>query len=92
MNTNPILLFCEKSINYTILDVQWLPFQAKACSVGCTPRGTGIIDVFELYEDSLNLLKTIEVKTAIRCCTVNAFDQGYQNLLYGDSDGDLSIL
>lgn len=45
MEKPQILVYIEKSLNYSPFDVKWIPRSAKFVSLGSHPRGTGALQV-----------------------------------------------
>ena len=56
-----IITHVEKSLNYTVFDVKWLPSSAKVVVLGSHPRDTGALQVYEVSKGELKLVK--EVRT-----------------------------
>ena len=54
-----IISHVEKSLNYTIYDVKWLPCSAKFITLGSHPRDTGALQVYELSKGNLNLIHEV---------------------------------
>ena len=53
MDRPQILVFREKSLNYTCFDAKWIPKSARFVVLGCMPRQTGVIEVMKLTTDGL---------------------------------------
>lgn len=45
MEKPQILVYAEKSLNYSAFDVKWVPKSAKVVTLGSHPRGTGALQV-----------------------------------------------
>lgn len=54
-----IITHVEKSLNYTVFGVRWLPCSAKVVVLGSHPKDTGALQVYELSKGELKL--TLEV-------------------------------
>lgn len=54
-----IITHIEKSLNYTVFDVKWLPSSAKIVSLGSHPRDTGALQVYEVSKGELKLVKEV---------------------------------
>ncbi len=54
-----IIAHAEKSLNYTIYDVKWIPCSAKFVALGSHPRDTGAFQVYELSKGGLNLIHEV---------------------------------
>ena len=61
MDKPQIITHIEKSLNYTVFDVKWLPSSAKVVVLGSHPRDTGALQVHEVSKGELKLVK--EVRT-----------------------------
>jgi len=56
----------EKSLNYTLYDCKWIPKTAKFVVIGAEPRGTGVIEVFEVgASDVTSILKVNNIQREI---------------------------
>lgn len=56
----------EKPLTYTLYDCKWIPKTAKFVVVGTEPRGTGVIEVFEVGANdvtSINKVKPIHTQS-----------------------------
>lgn len=51
-----IIAHIEKSLNYTVFDVKWIPCSAKFVSLGMHPRDTGALQVYELSKGDIKLV------------------------------------
>ena len=59
MDKPQIILYAQKSVNYTVFDSKWIPFSAKFVTLGNHARGTGAIQIYELASGDVNLLKEV---------------------------------
>lgn len=82
----------EKSLNYTVFDVKWIPCSAKFVVLGTKPKGTGVIQLFELNQENLDNVKEIEKKAAFKCGTFGASTLRDSHLAVGDFAGRMMIL
>lgn len=82
----------EKSLNYSIFDVKWVPCSAKFVVIGSKPKGTGVVEIYELNDDKADLVKEIERKVSLRCGTFGATSIRDSHLALGDFNGKLSVL
>ena len=57
-----IITHLEKSLNYTVYDVKWIPSSAKVVVLGSHPKGTGALQVFEISKG--------ELKQVLEVCSV----------------------
>ena len=58
-----VISHSEKSLNYTVFGVKWMPSSAKIVVLGSHPRDTGALQLYELNKGQLNLI--LEVWCAI---------------------------
>lgn len=82
----------EKSLNYSIFDVKWIPFSAKFLTIGSTTKAKGIIEIYELDSPNLKLVKEINVENSLKCCSFGTSSPGERHLTVGDFSGKLKIL
>lgn len=54
-----IISHIEKSLNYTLFDVKWIPCSAKFVSMGMHPRDTGALQVYELCKGDVKLVMEV---------------------------------
>lgn len=59
-----IIAHIEKSLNYTVYDVKWVPCSAKLVVLGSHPRDTGALQIFELSKGELKVV--LEVRRSAR--------------------------
>ena len=84
-----IITHITHPLTYTPFDVKWLPCSAKFAVIGQLPRGTGIIQVYELQGASIKLLSETEQPSAFKACTLGASSLSQRHLATGDFDGRL---
>ena len=62
--SKPVMIcHVEKPLNYTLYDCKWIPKTAKFIVVGTEPRGTGVIEVFEVgARDVTSIMKVNKLK------------------------------
>lgn len=87
-----MIALIEKPLNYSIFDVKWIPCSAKFVVLGSRPKGTGVLEIYELNDDKADLVKEIEQKVSIRCGTFGATSIRDSHLALGDFNGKLSVL
>ena len=61
-----IIVHVEKSLNYTVYDVKWIPCSAKFVVLGSHPRDTGALQIFELSKGELKLLSEVRCVSHVR--------------------------
>ena len=59
MDKPQIILYAQKSLNYTLFDSKWIPFSAKFIVLGNHARGTGAMQIYELSSGDLKLVKEV---------------------------------
>jgi WD40 repeat protein len=92
MDKVQMLVHIEKSVNYSVFDVKWIPYSAKFISIGTKTNGQGVIEVYELDSPNVKLVKEIAQDTAQKCCSFGTSSPGERHLALGDFNGKLKIL
>jgi WD repeat-containing protein 92 len=59
MDKPQIILYAEKSTNFTLFDTKWIPLSAKFIALGNHARGTGAFQIYELASGELKCLKEV---------------------------------
>ncbi len=59
MDKPQIILHSQKSVNYTVFDVKWIPTSAKFISLGSHARGTGALDIFEITHGDISVISQV---------------------------------
>nr|CAD7458381.1 unnamed protein product [Timema tahoe] len=91
MEKPQIICHAEKSTNFSVYDARWIPCSAKFVVLGSKPRGTGAIQLYEISEGDVKLLKETEKVKAFKCGTFGASSLRERHLATGDFDGNLNI-
>jgi hypothetical protein len=86
------LVHIEKSLNYSIYDVKWIPYSAKFVVIGTKTNGRGVIEIYELDSPNVNLIKEASSESALKCCSFGISSPGERHLAVGDFSGKLKIL
>ncbi|XP_072437643.1 dynein axonemal assembly factor 10 isoform X1 [Chiloscyllium punctatum] len=86
-----IIAHIQKSLNYTVFDCKWIPCSAKFVCMGNFPRGTGVLQVYEVSHGELVLVKEIEKSKPFKCGTFGATSLQQRYLSTGDFDGNLHM-
>jgi hypothetical protein len=60
-NAPQIIEHISHSLTYTPFDVKWIPCSAKFVVVGQTPRAKGIIQVYQMNEGKLEVVKEVNL-------------------------------
>nr|XP_053651756.1 dynein axonemal assembly factor 10-like [Cherax quadricarinatus]XP_053651757.1 dynein axonemal assembly factor 10-like [Cherax quadricarinatus]XP_053651758.1 dynein axonemal assembly factor 10-like [Cherax quadricarinatus] len=92
MEKPQVLVYIEKSLNYSAFDVKWIPRSAKLVSIGSHPQGTGALQVYEMSEGDLKLLHDVERPKALKCGTFGASTLEERHLAIGDFEGKMEII
>lgn len=79
-----IICHIEKSVDYSLFDTKWIPCSAKFVVMGSRPRGTGIIEIYEVSSGELKFIKGIERANQIKCGTFKASNFRNRHLATGD--------
>ena len=74
----------EKSVDYSLFDAKWIPCSAKFVVMGSKPRGTGVMQIYEICNSDLKIIQEIEVSNAIKCGTFKATSIRDRHLAIGD--------
>lgn len=56
-----IITHVEKSLNFTVFDVKWVPSSAKVVVLGSHPKDTGALHVYELSKAELKPVIQVRV-------------------------------
>ena len=59
MEKPQIIAHIQKNLNYTLFDAKWVPRSARFVVVGSHARGTGALQVYELCQGEVKLLKEV---------------------------------
>lgn len=62
-----IIAHTQHSLNYTVFDCKWVPCSARLLCLGNFPRGTGVIQLYELQGGRLILLREVRKTKALGC-------------------------
>lgn len=91
MEKQQIICHTEQSTNFSIYDARWVPVSAKFVTLGCKPRGTGVIQVYEITSGKLNVISEVEKSKAIKCGTFAASSLAERCLATGDFEGKIQV-
>uniref|UniRef100_A0A8C2TH56 Dynein axonemal assembly factor 10 n=1 Tax=Coturnix japonica TaxID=93934 RepID=A0A8C2TH56_COTJA len=86
-----VVVHVQQPLTYTVFDCKWVPRSARLLCLGSAPRGTGLIQLYELRAGRLLLLSEIEKAKPIKCATFGAASLQQRHLATGDFAGCLSI-
>ncbi|TMW40994.1 hypothetical protein DOY81_013926, partial [Sarcophaga bullata] len=82
----------NQAVNYTVYDTKWIPCSAKLVVLGSKPNSQGILEIYELNENKMDKLKTIEKKSAFKCGSFGASSLRNRHMAIGDFQGRLQVL
>lgn len=54
-----VISHIQKSLNYTVFDSKWIPCSAKFVCMGSFPRGTGVMQIYEVQQGEARLLREV---------------------------------
>lgn len=91
MDKVQMLAHIEKSLNYQIFDVKWIPYSAKFIVIGTKTNGKGIIQFYELDSPNIELINEIQLDNALKCCSFGTSVPGERHLSIGDFNGNLRV-
>uniref|UniRef100_A0A8D8G1Z6 WD repeat-containing protein 92 n=2 Tax=Culex pipiens TaxID=7175 RepID=A0A8D8G1Z6_CULPI len=91
MDSVQLIAHIEKSLDYSVFDVKWIPCSAKFIVIGARPKGTGILQVYELNRGELEKVKEVEKPKSFKCCSFGASRLRQTQLAVGDFVGKLAI-
>uniref|UniRef100_A0A1B6CAY4 Dynein axonemal assembly factor 10 n=1 Tax=Clastoptera arizonana TaxID=38151 RepID=A0A1B6CAY4_9HEMI len=91
MDKPQIICHVEKSLPFSLFDALWIPCSAKFVVLGSRPRGTGIIQIYEINQGDVVLKTEIEKNVSFKCGTFAASSLQERNLATGDFEGKLQI-
>ncbi|XP_059607500.1 dynein axonemal assembly factor 10 [Phlebotomus argentipes] len=92
MDKPQIVEFLSQSVNYSVFDVKWIPRTAKFVVAGSRPQGSGVLQVYELEENTLQLRHEISQDKSLKCCSFGASRIRNNHVAVGDFAGNLSVL
>lgn len=58
-----IIAHIQRSLNYTVFDSKWIPCSAKFVCLGNFPRGTGVMQIYEVQQGEAQLIKEVTLIT-----------------------------
>lgn len=59
MERPQVVAHVQQSLNYTVFDCKWVPRSARLLCLGSAPRGTGVLQLYELRGGRLLLLSEV---------------------------------
>nr|CAH0109253.1 unnamed protein product [Daphnia galeata] len=91
MTNSRILILNEKSVNFTLFCVKWIPCSARLAVLGSHPKGTGVWQIYSLSKGQLELLTEVEKPFAMKCGTFAASSFENRLMATGDFNGNLNL-
>ncbi|XP_023298728.2 dynein axonemal assembly factor 10 [Lucilia cuprina] len=82
----------HQAVNYTVYDTKWIPCSAKLVVLGSKPNSQGILEIYELNENKMDRVKSIEKKSAFKCGSFGASSLRNRHMAIGDFQGRLQVL
>eukprot|EP00500_Bicosoecida_sp_ms1_P007240 CAMPEP_0203824502 /NCGR_PEP_ID=MMETSP0115-20131106/51911_1 /ASSEMBLY_ACC=CAM_ASM_000227 /TAXON_ID=33651 /ORGANISM="Bicosoecid sp, Strain ms1" /LENGTH=358 /DNA_ID=CAMNT_0050733541 /DNA_START=188 /DNA_END=1264 /DNA_ORIENTATION=- len=86
-----IIEHIQQSMTFTAYDVRWVPCSAKFVVMGIYPKGTGVMQVYDMELGELKLVSQCEKPKGFKCGTFGASSLEDRHLATGDYDGKLAI-
>ena len=81
-----------KYINFTPLDVHWLPYSTKLVTIGESFDSKGVLHVYNLIRGRLNLECEYIQDYPSKCCSFGISSFASRDLALGDFEGNLSVI
>ncbi len=79
------------SLKHSPYDVKWLPCSSKLVTIGQTSRGTGLLQLLQLSEKTIEISNEIEIPVSMKCCTFGASPLHIRQLATGDFEGKMKV-
>lgn len=86
-----ITTYAEKEVNYNLFESLWIPCSAKFVTLGATSTSNGVIQIYELNNGKVELIKEKKHDRSIKCGTFGASSLVNRHLATGDFCGNLDI-
>ncbi|XP_063222208.1 dynein axonemal assembly factor 10 [Bacillus rossius redtenbacheri] len=91
MEKPQIICHADKSTNFSIFDTRWIPCSPKFVVLGSMPNGTGIIQLYEISEGGITVIKEVQKSKSFKCGSFGASSLRDRQLATGDFEGNLNI-
>jgi hypothetical protein len=59
MEKAQIIIYSQKSVNYTPFDIKWIPSTPRFVTLGQQANGTGILEVMKLSKGSIEIVSKV---------------------------------
>ncbi|KAJ8979734.1 hypothetical protein NQ317_004721 [Molorchus minor] len=86
-----IICHTQKSLDYAIHDVKWIPCSAKFIAVGGKSNGAGIVEIYALTGEGVEKRGEFCKKEHFKCATFDASSLRNRHLATGDFAGRLQV-
>lgn len=86
-----IIEHIHRSLTFTAYETRWVPCSARFMVAGVTPRGKGMMQIYELSRGDAKVVDEREKPAGIKCATFGASSLEERHVACGDYDGKLSI-
>lgn len=86
-----IISHVEKSVEYSVNDVKWIPATAKFVTIGGKSNGTGIVEIYSLSGEGVEKVDEFCKKDQFKCGTFDASSLRNRHLATGDYTGRLQV-
>ncbi|XP_075223991.1 dynein axonemal assembly factor 10 [Lycorma delicatula] len=86
-----IICHVEQALNYNVYETRWIPCSAKFIVLGAEPRGTGVIQIYEISSGKVDIVKQAHKNAALKCGTFGASSLRERYLATGDFEGKMQI-
>ncbi len=90
MDKPQIIEHASKSLTSTVYDTRWLPGTARFAVVGASPRGTGVLQVYQLEHGKCTLVREATKQHSFKCATFEAALVA-SHMATGDFVGNLHV-
>lgn len=87
-----IIIHREKQVDYQLKDCQWIHNTAKFIGVGGKPNLKGVINIYALNENNIQVLQEYEKPSSIECVTFRSSLINKRHLATGNYEGTLEII
>lgn len=86
-----IIEHARKSLTQTVHETRWVPCSARFVVLGSPPRGTGLVQIYNLSKGELHLLHEVEKPSPLKCGSFGASSLAERRLATGDFGGKLQL-
>jgi WD40 repeat protein len=90
-NAPQIVELFSKSITFTPFETRWIPCSARFVLLGQTPKAKGIMQIYQLKEGKMDLVKEYEKENGLKTATFGSSSISQRDIAVGDFKGFLNI-